>query len=82
MDAAFAHALMLAFAAATARLGWFMIHNPERTSRFFTFGTEPPFGKRLAIAWSKATGWLFTVGGCFGVALYLVLIPLDLFRSR
>jgi hypothetical protein len=82
MQAAFAHVLMLMFAAATARLGWFMAHNPERASRFFTFGTEPAFGKRLAIAWSIAAGWFFTVGGCLGIALYLVLIPIDLFHSR
>jgi hypothetical protein len=82
MRAAFAHVLMLVFAAAIARLGWFMTHNPARASRFFTFGTEPSFGKWLALAWSNAVGWLFTLGGCFGIALYLVLIPLDLFHSR
>jgi hypothetical protein len=80
MQAVFAHALMLMFATAVARFGWFMAHKSERGSRFFTFG-EPAFGKQLAIAWSRAVGWFFTVGGCLGIALYLVLIPIDLLHA-
>jgi len=82
MQAATAHAFMLLFAVALARLGWFMAHNPERASRLFTFGTEPAFGKRLALTWGRAVGWFFTVGGCLGIALYLVLITIDLLHSR
>jgi cytochrome b561 len=82
MQAAFAHVLMLVFAAAIARLGWFITRNSEQASRFFTLGAEPVFGKRFAVIWTKAIGWVFTVVGCFGVALYSVLIPLDLFRAR
>jgi len=82
MQADFVHTLMLLVAAAMARLGWFMAHNPVRAIRFFTFGVDPAFGKRLATAWSKATGWFFTVFGCFGMAFYLVLILLDLFRPH
>jgi hypothetical protein len=82
MHAAFAHAFMLVFAAATARFGWFMAHDPERASRLFTFGTEPAFGKRFVLSWSRVVGWVFIVGGCVGSALYLVLIAIDLFHSR
>jgi cytochrome b561 len=39
MQASIAHFLMLVFAVFIAGLGWFMAHNPTRTSRFFTFGT-------------------------------------------
>jgi cytochrome b561 len=46
MQAAIAHFLMLVFAVFIAGLGWFMAHNPTRTLRFFTFGTEPAFGHR------------------------------------
>jgi len=72
---------MLAFAAAVAGLGGYMVRAPERALRVFTFG-EPAFGKRFGVAWCKAAGWLFIVGGCFGIVLYLVLIPIDLWRSR
>lgn len=82
MRAAFAHALMLFVAAAVARLGWFMVHDPERAIAFFTFGTEPAFGKRFALTWSKMAGWVFTAGGCLGTVLYLVLIPIDIFHSH
>jgi hypothetical protein len=82
MQAAFVHALMLSVAAALAWFGWFMAHNPERAIRFFTFGTEPAFGKRFALTWSRAVGWTFTVGGCLGSMLYLVLISVDLFHSH
>jgi hypothetical protein len=79
MQAAFGHALMLVFAAAIAWLGWFMAHDPERASRLFTFGSEPAFGKRFVLSWSRGVGWFFTAGGCLGSALYLVLITIDLF---
>jgi len=82
MPAAYAHALMLFFSAAVARLGWFMVRKPERGYRIFLFGQEPPFGKRFAIGWSRTAGWMFTVGGCLGTLLYLFLIPIDLFRSH
>jgi cytochrome b561 len=82
MQAALVHVFMLIFAGALARLGWFMSHNPERASRLFTFDTGSPFGKRLALTWSRAVGWFFTVGGCIGITLYLVLIPIDLLHSR
>jgi ABC-type uncharacterized transport system permease subunit len=82
MPIAAAHALMFLVAAAVARLGWFMAHNPERGYRIFLFGQEPAFGKRFALGWSKTVGWVFTVGGCFGSVFYLVLIPIDFFRAR
>ena len=73
---------MLFAAAAMARLGWFMAHNPQRAVCFFTLGIQPAFGKRLAITWSRVVGWTFTVGGCLGTVLYLVLISIDLFHSH
>jgi cytochrome b561 len=82
MKAALVHTLMLFVAAAMARLGWFMAHNPERAIQFFGFGLDPAFGRRFSSAWSKAAGWFFTVFGCFGVVFYLVLILLDLFRPH
>jgi len=82
MQTALAHALMLVFAIALTRFGWYMSHAPERALRVFTFGAEPAFGKRLGLAWCKATGWFFIVGGCLGVVLYLVLIPIDLWHSH
>lgn len=77
-----AHVISLFLAAAVARLGWFMAHNPERGYRIFLFGQDPAFGKRLAVAWSRTVGWMFTVGGCLGTVLYVVLIPIDLFHSH
>jgi len=71
---------MLAFAAAVAGFGRYMVQAPERALRVFTFGAGPAFGKRFGMAWCKAAGWLFIVGGCLGVVLYLVLIPIDLWR--
>jgi len=53
---------MLLFAAATARFGWFMAHDPERAVRFFTFGQDPAFGKGFALVWSKLVGWFFNMG--------------------
>ena len=82
MQSAFAHALMLAFAAAMMGFGRYMVRAPERALRVFTFGAEPTFGKRFGVAWCKAAGWLFTVGGCFGIVLYLTLIPIDLWHSH
>src|ERR1700758_5087199 len=46
---------------AVARLGCFMAQNPERGYRIFLFGQEPAFGKRLAVGWSRAVRWMFTV---------------------
>ena len=82
MQAVAAHALMLVFAAAAARLGWFMVRAPERALRVFTFGAEPAFGKQFGMAWCKAAGWLFTLMGCLGIVLYLVLIPIDLWHAH
>ncbi len=82
MQAAFAHFLMLVVAAAMATLGWYMAHNPTRTLRFFTFGTEPAFGQRFGVAWCRIVGWFFAVGGSLGMLLYLVLLPMDFWRSR
>jgi hypothetical protein len=82
MHAAIAHALMLVFAVAGLKMGWLMAHKPERASRFFTFGTEPIFGGNLVTSWCRIVGWVFTWGSGFGVVLYLVLIPVDLIRSR
>jgi len=55
-----------------------MLRHPDRTIRFFLFGSDPPFAQRLALLWAKSSGWLFTVIGTFGVILYLVMIPIDL----
>ncbi len=82
MQAAFAHFLMLVFAIALLRAGWFMAHNPQRAVRFFTFGTDPIFGANFAIAWCRILGWIFFCGSAFGALLYLVLIPIDILRSR
>jgi hypothetical protein len=82
MPIAAAHTLGFLFAAAVARFGWFMAHNPERGYRIFLFGQEPAFGKRFLVIWSRTVGWMFTVGGCLGTVLYLVFIPIDLFHSR
>jgi len=71
---------MLFFAAAVARFGWFMAHYPEKAIRIFTFGTEPACGKRFGLTWSRVVGWIFTVGGCIGTVLYLILIPVDFFH--
>lgn len=73
---------MLFAAAAKARLGWFMAHNPQRAVRFFTFAIQPAFGRRLATTWSRIVGRTFTVGGYLGTVLYLVLISIDLFHSH
>jgi cytochrome b561 len=81
MQAASGHFLMLVFAAVIARLGWYMAHNPTRTLRFFTFGTEPAFGHKFGVAWCRIGGWFFAVGGSLGVLLYLVLLPMDFWRS-
>jgi hypothetical protein len=59
-----------------------MAHSPTRTLRFFTLGTEAAFGHRFGVIWCRIVGWLFTVGGSLGVLLYLVLLPIDLWRSR
>lgn len=77
-----AHAIMLLMAAAMARFGWFMAHNPERGYCIFLFGQEPAFGKQLAVAWSRTVCWMFTVGGYLGALLYLVLIPIDIVAHR
>ncbi|HTF68681.1 MAG TPA: hypothetical protein VK638_38985 [Edaphobacter sp.] len=82
MQVVFAHSLMLIFAAALARLGWFMTLAPERASHLFTLGTKPAFGKRLAASWCRAVGWLFTIGGSRAVPFYLVLITIDFWHSR
>jgi hypothetical protein len=79
MQLAFAHLLMLAFGGGASRYGWFMVHNPERALRFFTFGTEPTFGKRFFLSWNRAAGWFFTGFGCLAVAASLVLLAVDLF---
>ena len=82
MQAAIAHFSMLVFAVFIAGLGWFMAHNPTRTLRFFTFGTEPAFGHRFGVTWCRIVGWFFSVGGTLGVLLYLVLLAIDFWRSR
>jgi cytochrome b561 len=82
MQAAFAHFLMLVVAAVMAILGSYMARNPTRTLRFFTFGTEPAFGHKFGVASCRIVGWFFAVGGTLGVLLYLVLLPMDVWRSR
>jgi cytochrome b561 len=67
MQAAFAHVLMLVFAAAIARLGWFITRNSEQASRFFTLGAEPVFGKRFAVIWTKAIGGCSQLSGVLGL---------------
>jgi hypothetical protein len=59
-----------------------MARAPERALRVFTFGAEPAFGKRFGLAWCKVTGWFFIVGGCIGIVLYSVLIPIDFWSSH
>jgi cytochrome b561 len=82
MQAAIAHSIMLVFAIGVARLGWFMAHCPGRAYRIFTFGAKAPFGERFAIVWCKIVGWAFAAGSSFGIVLSLILIPLDILRSR
>jgi hypothetical protein len=82
MEAAFAHFLMLGFAILVAKLGYYIAHNPTRTLRFLTIGTEPAFGHKFGAVWCRIVGWVFAVGGSLGTLLYLVLIPLDFWRSR
>lgn len=59
-----------------------MAHNPVRTLRFFTFGTEPAFGHKAGVAWCRSVGCFFAVGGSLGLLLYLVLLPIDFWRSH
>jgi cytochrome b561 len=81
MRAALAHFLMLVFAIAILKAGWFMAHKPQQALRFFTFGTEPIFGAKLGTAWCKISGWIFVCGSVFGIVLYLILIPIDILHS-
>jgi hypothetical protein len=81
MQPAIAHAIMLVFAAVAARIGWFMAHNPERALRFFTFGTEPAFGKAFGEAWCKTLGWIFCWFFGIGFVFYLVVISINIFHS-
>ncbi len=78
MKAALVHFVMLCFAAAVARLGWYIAHNPEPASRFFTLGVEPAIGAKFAIKYFRILGWFFTVFSILGVVLYLVMLPIDL----
>jgi len=73
---------MLVFAAVVARIGWVMAHNPERALRFFTFRTEPAFGKTFAEAWCMTLGWIFFWFFGIGVVFYLIMISIDIFHSR
>jgi ABC-type uncharacterized transport system permease subunit len=82
MPLAAAHALAFFFAAGVARFGWFMANYPERGYKIFLFGQEPAFGKRCVLIWSRTVGWMFTIGGCLGTVLYMVMIPIDLFHSH
>jgi hypothetical protein len=82
MQAGSAHFLALVLAVAIARLGWYMAHNPMQTLQVFTFGTEPAFGHKAGVAWCRFVGWFFAVAGSLGVLLYLVLLPIDFWRSH
>jgi hypothetical protein len=73
MHAVLAHALMFVFAAALARFGRFLAHDLIVLSVSLPSGTEPAFGKRFALSWSRVASWFFSVGGCLGCVLYLVL---------
>jgi hypothetical protein len=64
------------------KAGVVLAHNPTRTLRFFTFGTEPAFGHKFGVAWCRTVGWFFAVGGSLGVLLYLILLSMDFWRSR
>jgi hypothetical protein len=81
MPLAAAHALGFFFAAAVARFGWFMANYPERGIKIFLFGQEPAFGKKYVLIWSRTVGWFFTIFGCLGMVLCMVMIPIDLFHS-
>lgn len=82
LSAVFAHLVMLLFAAATATLGWYMAHNPTQALRFFTFGMEPAFGKKLGVAFCKALGYLFCAFMSAGVVFYSILIVMDILHGR
>ncbi len=82
MEAAIAHLLMLAVACLIARLGWFMTRKPEKASRWFMLKERPVVGEKFAVGWTRMCGWLFTVSGCLGVLLYVVLIPFDLLAGQ
>jgi hypothetical protein len=69
-----AHSVMLLFAATAAALGWHMAHNPAQALRFFTFGTEPMFGKKFFVMFCKISGWLCFAVMSAGAAFYIVLI--------
>jgi hypothetical protein len=74
------HTIGLMFSAAMTLLGRLIARQPNRMVRFFTLGMGSE--TRIALGFSRITGWFFLVMGCVGVILYLVMIPIDLLHSK
>ncbi len=78
MHDALQHFVLLLFAAGFCGVGWFMAHDPARTYRFFTLGTQPE--NRFLVGFCKICGWCFTVAFAGGTVLQLGLMIRDLLR--
>ena len=72
MHDAIQHLVLLVFAIAFSRIGWFMAHNPARVYRAFTLGgTE--FGRNFLVGFCRIVGWCFTVFFAAAALMHVIL---------
>jgi hypothetical protein len=74
------HLILLLFAASFSLIGWFVAHNPAKVSRPFTFALQSE--QWFFVGFVRPTGWCFAIFFAPGVAMYAILMAIDVLRLR
>ena len=74
-----AYILALVLAAGLLLGGIFLVRNPERAAKAFSFGqVQNQFG----VKFFRAVGWFYVCGGVIGILMVAFALGLNYFRLR
>ncbi len=74
-----AYILALVLAAGLLTGGIFLVRNPEKAARTFSFGqTQNPFG----VKFFRGAGWFYLCGGAIGIVMVVFALVLNYLRLR